>query len=132
MNIRGIRGAITIEADRPEHVTAATLELLQAIQAANPTLSAAALACVLFTTTDDIVSAYPAQAARQMGWEDVPLLCAREIPVVGGLPLCIRVLLLWNTELPQDQVRHVYLRQAARLRPDWAADESTSDRRQER
>ena len=63
-------------------------------------------------------STYPAQAARQLGWVNVPLLCTREIPVPGGLPHCIRVLLHWNTELPQPAVHHIYLEEAVRLRPD--------------
>ncbi|MEZ0395498.1 MAG: chorismate mutase [Anaerolineales bacterium] len=129
MSSRGIRGAITVEADLPDKVTAATQELLQGILAANPTLSAADVAFAFFTVTDDIVSAYPAQAARQMGWEGVPMLCGREIPVPGGLPLCIRILIVWNTDLAQSQVRHVYLRQAACLRPDWATSSLATEGR---
>lgn len=118
MAIRGIRGAITVDMDAPEHILAATRELLDAILNANPTLRCEDIASVLFTVTDDLNSAYPALAARQMGWDLVPMMCAREIPVPGGLPRCIRVLLHWNTDLPQDAVHHVYLREAMVLRPD--------------
>ncbi len=120
MTIRGIRGATTAPADQPDLVLSATRQLLEAIQDANPGLQAADIASAVFSVTDDLVSAYPALAARQMGWELVPMMCAREIPVPGGLPRCIRVLIHWNTDLPQDAVRHVYLREAAALRPDLA------------
>ncbi len=120
MALRGIRGAITVSGDQPEAILAATGELLAAILRANPSLRPGDLASALFTLTDDLTSAYPAQAARQMGWEEVPLMCAREIPVPGSLPRCIRVLLHWNTDLPQSEVRHVYLNEAVRLRPDLA------------
>ena len=119
MPVRGIRGATVAEEDRPEAILAATRELLGRIVQANPSLDTADLASVLFTVSDDLHSAYPALAARELGWTDVPLLCAREIPVPGGLARCIRVLLHWNTALPQDAVRHVYLGPtAAALRPD--------------
>jgi chorismate mutase len=118
MAVRGIRGATVATEDRPEAVSAATRELLLAMMEANPTLQAADIASAFFTVTEDIRSAHPAKAARELGWDQVPMLCAREIPVPGSLPLCIRVLLNWNTELPQRAVRHVYLGQAASLRPD--------------
>lgn len=118
MPVRGIRGAIDVINDSPEAVLEAARELLEAILLANPALKPADLASVLFTVTDDLLSVYPAQAARQMGWGDVPLMCAREIPVPGGLPRCVRVLLHWNTDLSQTEVRHRYLRSATALRPD--------------
>jgi chorismate mutase len=71
--------------------------------------------------TTDLNAVYPAKAARQMGWSNVPLICAQEIPVPDGLPLCIRVLISWNTDLPQDEIKHIYLREAATLRPDIAS-----------
>ncbi len=121
MPVRGIRGAIDVMNDQPEAVLAAARELLEAILLANPALKPADLASVLFTVTDDLQSVYPAQAARQMGWGNVPLMCAREIQVPGGLPRCVRVLLHWNTDLEQAEVRHVYLRGAVSLRPDLQA-----------
>jgi chorismate mutase len=121
MTIRGIRGAITIHLDSSEEVLMATRELLDAILKSNPDLQPEDIASALFTVTDDIASAYPALAARQNGWNLVPMLCAREIPVPGGLPLCIRVLILWNTDKGQEEIQHVYVREAVKLRPDLAA-----------
>lgn len=119
MNIRGIRGAVVAAKDEAPLVLEATRHLLQSIQKANPTLSPEDLASILFTVTPDLKSAYPARAAREMGWQDVPLMCAQEIPVPEGLPRCIRILIHWNTNLPQSAVSHVYLGEAARLRPEW-------------
>ncbi|HVN55595.1 MAG TPA: chorismate mutase [Anaerolineaceae bacterium] len=118
MSIRGIRGAISVREDQPEAILSATRELLYAISAANRDLLPEDLASALFTVTSDLRSAYPAQAAREMGWGSVPLMCAQEIPVPGSLPRCIRVLLLWNTDLTQDQIQHIYLGEAVSLRPD--------------
>jgi len=123
MAIRGIRGAITIREDEKENVLSATRELLEAILTANHALKTEDIASALFTTTGDIVSVYPALAARQMGWDHVPMLCAREIPVPGGLPMCVRVLIHWNTDKEQDEIQHVYLREAVRLRPDLLSKE---------
>ncbi len=121
MSIRGIRGAITVTADQPDLILQATRELLEAILAENKKLSLEDVASATFTLTEDLVSAFPAQAARQMGWENVPMMCAREIPVPGSLPHVIRVLVHWNTDVPQSEVKHVYLRDAVKLRPDLVA-----------
>lgn len=121
MPVRGIRGAIDVESDQPEAILAATRDLLQRILVANPGLHSQDIASVIFTSTEDLNSAYPARAAREMGWNAVPMICGREIPVPGGLPRCIRVLLHWNTDLGQQAVRHVYLGAAASLRPDLDA-----------
>ena len=118
MTIRGIRGAITVNADEAGLILQATRELLAGIQQANAKLRTDDIASALFTVTEDVTSTFPAQAARELGWTDVPMMCAREIPVTGSLPLCIRVLIHWNTELPQNEIKHVYLRDAATLRPD--------------
>lgn len=120
MPVRGIRGATTVSADQPELVLAATVELLQAICKANPDLRSEDLASVWFTVTPDLVSVHPARAAREQGWNEVPLMCAVEIPVPNSLPLCVRVLLHWNTPLTQSEIKHVYLHEAVRLRPDLA------------
>jgi chorismate mutase len=120
MFLRGIRGATTVQTDQESEILAATTELLTSILQANPSLQPEDLASVIFTLSDDLSAAYPAKAARQLGWVNVPLMCAREVPVPGGLPRCIRVLIHWNTELPQPAVRHVYLKEAASLRPDLA------------
>ena len=124
MPVRGIRGATVVETDQPEAILAATRELLAEIISANPTLKPVDLASVIFSVTDDIRAAYPAKAARQLGWVEVPLLCTREMPVPDGLPMCIRLLLHWNTNLPQSSIRHVYLHAAGRLRPDLIRPET--------
>ncbi len=76
------------------------------------------VASAIFTTTPDLSSAFPATAARQLGWLDVPLMCSHEIDVAGSVSMCIRVLLHWNTHRPQASIQHVYLKEAQRLRPD--------------
>jgi chorismate mutase len=129
MPVRGIRGATTVHADQAEPILAATQELLEAILVHNPGLVPEAIASALFTVTDDLSAVYPAKAARQIGWVQTPLMCAREIPVPGSLPRCIRVLIHWNTSLPQSAIRHVYLGEATQLRPDLGAENlSLSDR----
>ncbi|MBI4762621.1 MAG: chorismate mutase [Chloroflexota bacterium] len=121
MPIRGIRGATTVPADDPDLILAATRELLEEILRANETMRPEDIASAFFTVTEDLASTFPAQAARQMGWDLVPMLCAREIPVPNSLPRVIRVLVHWNTEIPQNQIAHVYLREAVKLRPDLVA-----------
>ena len=121
MSIRGIRGATTVSADEPDLILEATRELLEAILDANASMKPEDVGSALFTVTDDLASTFPAQAARQMGWGLVPMMCAREIPVPGSLRRVIRVLVHWNTEMPQDKVTHVYLRDAVKLRPDLVA-----------
>ncbi len=121
MPIRGIRGATTVTADESELILQATRELLEEILAENEGMQPEDVASAIFTVTDDLASTFPAQGARQMGWGLVPMLCAREIPVPNSLPRVIRVLVDWNTELPQDRITHVYLRDAVKLRPDLVA-----------
>jgi chorismate mutase len=121
MPLRGIRGAIDVPMDEPAAILQATRSLLVAILEANPTLQLEDLASVIFTLTPDLCSVFPAQAARALGWTEVPLLCVQEIPAPGGLPRIVRVLAHWNTELPQGSVKHVYLGEAAGLRPDLIA-----------
>ena len=121
MPIRGIRGAITVSADEPDLILQATRELLEEIIEENEGMQPEDVASAIFTVTDDLASTFPAQGARQMGWGLVPMLCAREIPVPNSLPRVIRVLVHWNTELPQNEITHVYLREAVKLRPDLVA-----------
>ena len=118
MPIRGIRGATTVPADEPELILEATRELLEAILDANEGMQPEDVGSAIFTVTEDLKSTFPAQAARQMGWGLVPMMCAREIPVPGSLRRVIRVLVHWNTELPQNEVTHIYLKDAVKLRPD--------------
>lgn len=76
------------------------------------------IASAVFTVTKDLDAEFPALAARQLGWLEVPLLCGYEIDVPNSLPMCVRVLVHWNTDRRQDQVQHVYIHDAVRLRPD--------------
>lgn len=123
--MRGIRGATTVNADEKDEILAATRELLEAILASNSDLKAGDIVSVIFTVTEDLVSAFPAQAARDLGWNLVPMMCAREIPVPGSLSRAIRVLIHWNTDLAQSEIRHVYLREAVKLRPDLSASKES-------
>ena len=118
MPIRGIRGATSVEENTTKAILFATRELLEEIKLSNPTLAAEDIASIIFTLTSDLNAVYPAQAARAMGWDMVPLMCAVEIPVPGSLPMCIRILIHWNTPLDQNSIHHCYCRQAIKLRPD--------------
>ena len=121
MPTRGIRGAITVTEDDPYLIVQATRDLLEAIVKENADMKPEDIGSAIFTVTDDLAATFPAQAARQMGWSMVPMMCAREIPVPNSLPRAIRVLVHWNTETPQSQIKHVYLRDAVKLRPDLVA-----------
>ncbi len=121
MYCRGIRGATTVERNEREEMLAATTELLQAIMQRNE-LNAEDIASAFFTVTDDLDATFPAQAARELGWTGVALMCAREIPVPGSLEKCIRVLLHVNTERGAAEMQHVYLRRAVSLRPEFGME----------
>lgn len=118
MRVRGIRGAISVEQDTSAEVLAATRELLQEILQSNGLDQFDEIVSAVFTTTPDLTSAFPAEAARGLGMNHVPLLCASEIAVQNAMPRCIRVLIHVNTDRPAEQIVHVYLREAKRLRPD--------------
>lgn len=119
MRCRGIRGATTASANTGDAILSATRELLALLVERN-TLDVDDIASVFFTVTDDLDAQHPALAARQLGWHDAALLCAREIPVPGSLGHCIRVLLHVNTERSAREIRHIYLRDAVVLRPNRA------------
>jgi chorismate mutase len=114
---RGVRGAITVKENTEEAILAATRELLQVIVKRNE-MHPDDIASVYFTTTADLNVTYPALAARQIGWSDVALLCGHEMAVPGGLAMCIRVLIHWNTSRSAKEIVHIYLRDAQSLRPD--------------
>lgn len=118
MTVRGVRGATVADANTTDAILSATQELLLALMEANSSLQTEDLTSAFFTVTDDLNATYPALAARGIGWNLVPMLCAREIPVPTGIERVIRVLLHWNTERPQSEIRHIYLKEAAKLRPD--------------
>ena len=117
MICRGVRGATTIEEDTPKAILQATRELLAFMIRLN-NIEPGDVASAIFTTTSDVVSQYPALAARQLGWMDVPLLCGHEMGVPDSLPRCIRALIHWNTDTPQADIQHIYLKEAQSLRPD--------------
>jgi chorismate mutase len=119
--VRGIRGATTVRANERGAILAATRELLEHIVRLNR-IDPADVASVWFTTTADLDAEFPAFAAREIGWTEVPLICGREIPVAGALEACVRVLVHWNTDRSQRDVRHVFLHGARALRPRWAVD----------
>ena len=115
--MKGIRGAISVPEDTAEEITKATALLLREIVEKNG-LAEEEIVSVFFTVTSDLQAAYPAPAARNLlGWDDIPLMCMQEMEVAGALTRCIRVLLLVERERAA-KVRHVYLREAAALRPD--------------
>ena len=121
MSCRGIRGAVSVDANTPDAILAATRELLERIVAAN-NLTVEDVASVIFSATPDLDAAYPARAAREMGWRTTPVLCMQEMTVTDSLPRCVRVLLHWNTDKSRDEIQHVYLGAARALRPDLAGD----------
>jgi chorismate mutase len=118
MAVRGLRGAINARENTAASILEATRELLQEIIRANDLTDFSEIVSAIFTTSPDLNAAYPAEAARALGMHKVPLLCAREIDVPGGMPMCIRILLHLNTDKRQDELVHVYLREARKLRPD--------------
>lgn len=118
-SVRGIRGATTVEANDAEAILSATEELLAEMTRQNG-LQPEDIASVFFTVTPELNATFPAEAARRLGWHMVPMLCATEIPVPGSLPRCIRVLIHANTDRAPSEIRHVYLRRAVALRPDWS------------
>jgi chorismate mutase len=121
---RGVRGATTVEEDTPDTILSATRELLVQMVEANG-ICPEDVASVMFTTTPDLTSEYPALAARQLGWHDVALLCAHEMNVPHSLKHCIRVLLHWNTDKLASEIQHVYIKGAISLRPDRAVEQNS-------
>jgi len=117
MTCRGIRGAISVDVNDAKSIIAATRTLLECIISTN-NIAVEELASVIFTVTSDLNAIYPARAAREMGWVNTPLLCMQEMAIESSLPRCIRVLMHWNTNLPSNQIRHIYLGKARVLRPD--------------
>jgi chorismate mutase len=115
--VRALRGATTVDADQPEQITERTVALLEEMFERNG-VDHDDLISIWFTVTEDLTSAFPAAGARTVGLGDVPLLCAREIPVPGSTPRCIRVLAHLTTDRARDQLHHVYLEGAVGIRDD--------------
>jgi chorismate mutase len=118
--VRALRGATTIDVDEKEHMFERVIALFEALFDRNE-IDHDDLISVLITATDDVRSAFPAQAARKFGLGDVPLMCARELDVEGGTPLCIRVMIHLTTGRSRDELHHVYLEGARSLRDDLPA-----------
>ena len=117
MPCRGVRGATTVANNSREEILFGTRQLLALLIRRNE-IDPKDAGSVLFSTTQDIDAEFPALAARQLGWLEVPMLCSHELYVQGSLPRCIRVMIMWNTEKAQDEIHHVYIRGAKKLRPD--------------
>src|SRR5688572_7505711 len=114
---RGVRGATTVEGNTREDILTGTRQLLALMIRVND-IKPEDVCSAVFSLTRDLDAEFPAFAARQLGWLDVPLLCTYEVDEPGSLRKCVRVLVHWNTDKPQDQIRHVYIKEAVRLRPD--------------
>ena len=114
---RGVRGATTADSNSREGILQATPPLIALMLRKNG-IDSADVASALFTTTKDVDAVFPALAARQLGWLDVPLICTHEIDVPNALPLCIRILIHWNTAKSQSEIDHIYVKDAVALRPD--------------
>ncbi len=124
--IRGVRGATTVESNANEAILEATQELLGIMIARNGIVEDD-VASVLFSATPELDDTFPAKAARLMGWTRTALMGFQEADVKHGLPMCIRVLIHWNTNKSIDEIRHVFLREAVALRPDLVDDHSQGD-----
>jgi chorismate mutase len=114
---RGVRGATTVDRNDREEILTATRQLL-ALMIHRNGIEKQDVASAVFTVTKDLDAEFPALAARQLGWLEVPMLCGYEIAVHGSLARCVRVLVHWNTGLTQGDIQHVYVRDAMKLRPD--------------
>jgi chorismate mutase len=121
MPVRGIRGATTVTLNFEEEILQATRTLLEEMVAANG-VEPDDLAAAYFTVTGDLNAAFPARAARELGWVHLPMLNGTEIPVPGSLKRCIRILLWWNTDRPAAQIHHIYQANAVVLRPDLVSE----------
>jgi chorismate mutase len=127
MVCRAIRGATTVASNTAEDILEATEELLRTVIALNE-LTVDDMVSMLFTTTTDLNATFPAVAARAMGLEQAPMMCAHEMNVPGALDLVVRVMLHINTERPASELKHVYLRRAGALRPEWAREPTPTTR----
>jgi chorismate mutase len=117
MHCRGVRGATTVESNSREEILTATRQLLALMIRING-IEPEDVGSAIFSLTRDLDAEFPALAARQLGWLDVPLLCTYEVDVPGSLRRCIRILVHWNTNKPQGEIHHIYIKEAVRLRPD--------------
>lgn len=122
MMMRGIRGAITVSADHPDEILKETKQLVLEMAKKND-VKPDQVASVIISTTTDISSAFPAKAVRTIDeWTYVPVMCTHEMDVPGSMPLCIRVMMHANTDRSQQEINHIYMNDAVKLRPDLIKD----------
>ena len=119
MAVRAVRGATQLEEDTREHMLDRVAELVTDVMEANG-LEVDDFISIIFTATSDLVSEFPAYAARQLGFSDVPLICARELEIEGSMPRVVRLMAHVETDLPRSEITHAYLHGAANLRRDLA------------
>lgn len=117
MSVRAVRGATQLEADEREHLLERVTEMVRGVMAANA-LDVDDFISIIFTATSDLRAEFPAYAARQLGFHDVPLICARELEIAGSMPRVIRMMAHVETDRSRQQITHVYLHGAAALRRD--------------
>ena len=128
MMMRGIRGAITVAADHPDEILKETKNLVLEMAMKND-VDPEQVASVIISTTTDISSAFPAKAVRTIeDWTFVPVMCTHEMDVPGSMPLCIRVMMHANTEKSQQEINHIYMNDAVKLRPDLIKDSKVGER----
>ncbi|HSJ38523.1 MAG TPA: chorismate mutase [Planococcus sp. (in: firmicutes)] len=126
--MRGIRGAITVAADHPDEILKETKNLVLEMAMKND-VDPEQVASVIISTTTDISSAFPAKAVRTIeDWTFVPVMCTHEMDVPGSMPLCIRVMMHANTEKSQQEINHIYMNDAVKLRPDLIKDSKVGER----
>ena len=117
MSVRAVRGATQLEADEREHLLERVTEMVRGVMEANA-LDVDDFVSIIFTATSDLHAEFPAYAARQLGFHDVPLICARELEIAGSMPRVVRMMAHVDTDRSRQQITHVYLHGAAALRRD--------------
>ncbi len=125
MATRGVRGAITVKKNEKDAIVFATEMLLEKMISVNK-IKVEDIAAVIFSVTSDLTKEFPAIAAREMGWLYTPLMCTNEVDIEGSLKKCIRVLMVVNSDRSQDKIKHVYLDEAQKLRPDLSTQQKDS------
>ncbi len=124
--IRGVRGATTVESNAADDILQATSELLKTMIQEND-IAEDEVASILFTITPELNATYPAKAARMLGWTRTALMGFQEADVPDGLPMCIRILIHWNTDKSIDEIKHLFLRDAVKLRPDLTPNQGMEE-----
>jgi chorismate mutase len=124
--VRAVRGATQLDTDEREHMLERVAEMVTDVMTSNG-LEVDDFISVIFTATSDLVSEFPAYAARQLGFGEVPLICARELEIAGSMPRCVRMMAHVETDLPRADITHVYLHGAATLRSDLTRVRSVPD-----